>query len=710
VTGDRPPPVLPNEADLRRRAEARAGERGVPLADSAVAGSPEDLEATLHELRVHQIELELQNEELRRAHLELDVARARYFDLYYMAPVGYCSIDGEGLIQEANLTAAKLLETSRGALKGKAIYRFILKEDRDSYYLHRKQLLEGEQTQRSWELRMIRESGAQFWARLEATVARDPDDANALRIVMLDVTDRKQAELALRASEAMLKGITDAIADPIYLKDREGRWVFANPAALVAAGRSSDEVIGRTDREIHATGGGAEALSQTDRRVLDSGATETSEETRSTSRGERLFLTSKAPFRDQDGRIAGVVGSARDITERKELEVRTARQDRLANMGLVAAGVAHEINNPLTYVVYDLESLTTELSKLTEAGARGAPAIVDAFHCADEALGGALRIKAITKRLGTFARVEQLDLSAVDVNHALECASDMARHEIQFRAKLVKQLGALPPIWASEGKLTQVFLNLLINAAHAIDVGAVDSNRITLRTWPEGDDVLVEVADTGSGIASDELDKIFEPFFTTKPLGGGSGLGLPICRSILAELGGTIRVESAPGKGARFLVRLPVGRATTQERAADVDPTERPSAVRGRLLVVDDEAVITRILARLLGNDHEVVVAHSGREARALLESDRAFDLVLCDLMMTDTTGMELHAWLAKTDPVLARRVVFMSGGAFVPKMAEYLSEVGNLRIEKPFDSAQLQRLVPELILATRARDGNRRP
>jgi PAS domain S-box-containing protein len=701
VSDDGAPPNPSSGGGLRLRAEAKARERAATEPEQGVGLSPRDPEATLHELRVHQIEFELQNEELLRAHLELDAARARYFDLYYMAPVGYCTISGEGLILEANLTAARLLETSRGALKGKAIYRFVVKEDRDAYYLNRKRLLEGDPPQRAWELRMLRESGTQFWARLEATVARDPDDPEALRLVLLDVSERREAELALRGSEAMLKGITDAIPEPIYLKNREGRWLFANPAALAAVGKPADQVLGRTDREIHGDRQRAAASSESDRRVVDSGTTETFEQTVSTPAGERVFLSSKAPFRDLEGHIAGLVGSARDITAHRELELRVARQDRLASMGMIAAGVAHELNNPLTAVVYNLERLTEDLARASDA---------TALDAALEGLAGARRIKEITKRLGMFTRVEQVELSAVDVNQALDSAADLASHEIQYRAKLVRLFGAVSPIWASEAKVSQVFLNLLINAAHAIDEGDAESNRITLRTWEEGAQVFVEIADTGRGIAPENLERIFDPFFSTSPLGGGAGLGLSICRSILGELGGEVGVVSEPGKGARFLVRLPVASPAKRAPSADAPAPDASTTVRGRVLVVDDEVVITKILVRILGGDHEVVVANGGREARALLERDRAFDLVLCDLMMNDLSGMELHAWLAKSDPVLARRVVFLNGGAFVPRLAEYLKNVGNLRLDKPFDSGQLKRLVPELILAARARDGVRRP
>jgi anti-sigma regulatory factor (Ser/Thr protein kinase) len=208
----------------------------------------------------------------------------------------------------------------------------------------------------------------------------------------------------------------------------------------------------------------------------------------------------------------------------------------------------------------------------------------------------------------------------------------------------------LPKIWASEGKLAQVFLNLLINAAHAIDEGDADNNRITLRTWVEGEDVLAEVKDTGKGIPPENLERIFDPFFSTKGPGKGSGLGLAICRSIVAEFEGTIRVESQMGKGTRFVLRFPVKPDELEERCVTGAPGKpQPVTVRGRILVVDDEEVLRRTMQRLLGAEHDVSLAASGAEARSLLERDSSFDLILCDLMMPEMTGMDLHVWLLST-------------------------------------------------------------
>jgi CheY-like chemotaxis protein len=259
----------------------------------------------------------------------------------------------------------------------------------------------------------------------------------------------------------------------------------------------------------------------------------------------------------------------------------------------------------------------------------------------------------------------------------------------------------VPPVLASDGKLSQVFLNLLINAAHAIDEGHVDENRITLRTWTSGDDVLAEVADTGHGISPENLERIFEPFFTTKRSGVGSGLGLAICRNIVTEFGGDIRVESEVGKGTRFVVRLPAqSMAPGKQPGPAVPESQRKLSKRGRILVVEDEEQIRKVLLRLLEGQHEVVAVGSGREGQALLAKDPTFDLILCDLMMSNMTGMELHAWLLAHAPTLAPRVGFISGGAFTPDASAFLTTVANPRVEKPFDPESLKKLVSDLLAA----------
>jgi two-component system, NtrC family, sensor kinase len=420
--------------------------------------------------------------------------------------------------------------------------------------------------------------------------------------------------------------------------------------------------------------------------------------------------------------------TGRDETEVRRLQAMLRQSDRLTSMGTLAAGVAHEINNPLTYVLCNIESLTEDIPNLSKALDRSLTALrakmgdkafarkvgADAAMLAPSTLDGMVeraretrdgieRIKAISRSIGTFSRVESTERYRVDLNYAIECATTMALTVIKFRAKLIMNFTKLPAIWASEGKLSQVFLNILINAAHAIDEGDVLNNRIEISTWALGDDVFAAVKDSGSGISEANLSRVFEPFFTTKSADGGSGLGLPICRNIVNEFGGDIHVESELGKGTCFSVRLPVRPGMSQAPPplhVAAAPTVAPS--RGRILIADDEPRLLSMLVKLLGAEHDVVTACSGEAARDILSHDQAFDVILCDLMMPGLSGMDLHAWVAALNAHLAERFVFVTGGAFTPKASKYLAHVGNRRFDKPYDNAKLEALVSELVQAAK--------
>jgi CheY-like chemotaxis protein len=275
----------------------------------------------------------------------------------------------------------------------------------------------------------------------------------------------------------------------------------------------------------------------------------------------------------------------------------------------------------------------------------------------------------------------------------------MAWNEIRHRARLVKAYGPVPPVEGSESRLGQVVLNLLVNAAHAITEGSAEQNeiRVTTSTDAEGRAVL-EVRDTGGGIAPGARQRIFDPFFTTKEIGVGTGLGLSICHGIVSAMGGTIAVDSQPGAGSLFRVVLPPASAAPPASRFAAPAAAPPR--RCRILVVDDEPLIAAMLRRTLAPDHEVVAAESGREALHRLVDDRErFDLVLCDLMMPEMTGMEVHAALARSAPDEAERLVFVTGGAFTPRAQAFLAGVPNRCIDKPIDVLQLRALVQGLFV-----------
>jgi PAS domain S-box-containing protein len=414
-------------------------------------------------------------------------------------------------------------------------------------------------------------------------------------------------------------------------------------------------------------------------------------------RGSREFdgEISASVYTGADGAPGAVVAVIRDVTERLLLQARLAQSDRLASVGMLAAGVAHEVNNPLTYVLYNLESLVADLPSLEAAAPKG-PEPLDLVKRAEEALVGIRRIRAIIRDLKVFSKAGADRVEPVALNKVIQGAINVAFNEVKYRARLDTDFGEVPPVLASEGRLAQVFLNLLVNAAQSIPDGDVDHNRIAVRTWADAGAVFAEVRDTGSGMSEEILRQLFVPFFTTKPAGIGSGLGLSISREIVETAGGRITVESSPGKGSRFLVRLPAMAAA--KVAGDLRPREAPVPVvpprRGRVLIVDDEPLVRGSVVRLLRLENDVVEAGSGYAAATILAADDRFDAILCDLIMPELSGMELHTRLAASRPDLASRMIFMTGGAFTERALAFLDAVPNERLEKPFDSVGLRELI----------------
>ena len=298
--------------------------------------------------------------------------------------------------------------------------------------------------------------------------------------------------------------------------------------------------------------------------------------------------------------------------------------------------------------------------------------------------------------LRTFSRRdgEGAAPSPVDLRGPVRAAARIAENQLRSRASLLLDLRDVPPVRGSEHELAQVALN----AAQAISEGHPAENeiRVTTRLAADGR-VALEVSDTGSGIASEILPRIFDPFFTTKAVGEGSGLGLAVCHGIVEALGGAIEVESTLGQGSCFRVLLPAQAA--QPRAAP--PAESVLAgKRGRVLVLDDEPLVCRAVARTLANDHEVVALTDPTEALALLARGERFDLMVCDLMMPGLTGMECHEALRTSRPELARSMIFLTGGAFTAKARAFLDRVPNVRVDKPFDADELRQVVARQVVA----------
>jgi PAS domain S-box-containing protein len=505
------------------------------------------------------------------------------------------------------------------------------------------------------------------------------------------------------ADEAGFRALVESSPDLVVVIARDGNVVYANAAAARALGFQGHEP--REPREELRGQSFLSMIHADDRdhvtRALLAGNDHRSIPARWVCKdgGARSTEMTAVPLAFDGAPAIAVV--ARDVTERNEIQAQLLRADRMAALGTLAAGVAHEINNPLTYLLVNVEHVLRRLralaasdSPLDELEKDDASDIIGGYVMSlSQAVEGANRVRQIVRDLMTFSQgnVEQRGL--VDVRGVVESAIQMAWHEIRHRARLVKSLSEVPPVEASEARLGQVFLNLLVNAAQAIPEGHANEHevRVATRTDEEGR-VVVEVSDTGAGIEAEALPRVFDPFFTTKAAGAGTGLGLSISHGTVRSLGGDLTVTSERGTGTTFRVVLPAAKAYL--RAAPAHARELRPAAKKRILVIDDEPLVGHAVARVLSDECDVKVMSSAREALDALKRGDRYDVILCDLMMPVMTGMDLYAEVVRTAPGVAARFVFMTGGAFTQRARAFLESVSNPYLEKPLEMSKLRSLV----------------
>ncbi len=389
--------------------------------------------------------------------------------------------------------------------------------------------------------------------------------------------------------------------------------------------------------------------------------------------------------------LAAVVGGAIARVSAEEAlrasQVKAMAADRLGALGQLAAGIAHEINNPLAYIVANLDFA---LEHLALAQAEG---LDDVRLALAEARSGAKAVREIAGDLRALARDDEGVEATADVAEALRKALNLARSAVRHRARIASDVGELPRVDGAESRLSQVFLNLLVNAAQALPEGPADAHVVSARARTDATGrACVEIRDTGSGIAPEVLPRIFDPFFTTKAPSVGTGLGLAICHSVVTSLGGTIEVETEVGVGTCFRVIFPPARRRVAPPVRSSVPP--PSSIDPkRVLIIDDEPFVAGAARRLL-RGHTVEVVAGGEAAVARLEAGSDWDVVLCDLMMPGIDGPALHAQIRERWPHLVPRFVVMTGGAFTDRARDFLEREAPTVLHKPFDAASLRGLV----------------
>lgn len=391
------------------------------------------------------------------------------------------------------------------------------------------------------------------------------------------------------------------------------------------------------------------------------------------------------------------------VAEKKAILAERLRMDRLVVMGTMAATVGHEINNPLSYVHANLDFALEELDLWMSA--RGyhdneSHGLEEVFAGLRSALEGAERIRGVVESIQSFSALERGMPSATWIDQPLFSSVRMARGEMGPRIEIDLQLASTSPVTMSQAQLGQIFMNLLINAAHALSDAAVGEPRVVVRSYQEGDWVWVEFEDNGPGIDEAVLPHVFEPFVTTKEASRGTGLGLAICHQIVADFGGEIRAERGEHGGCLMRLRLPAASEPTTQ-IFEVFESEAESERRGKVLVVDPDPTIGASLKRVLRAQHDVDVVTDVEEAsRALGQALPEYDVVICDVRLRGGAGLETVQWVRRHAPRYWQRLVAMTASACSRSQRLMLDELPNPWLRKPFELANLRGIVAALVRA----------
>ena len=389
----------------------------------------------------------------------------------------------------------------------------------------------------------------------------------------------------------------------------------------------------------------------------------------------------------------------RNTTSERLLEEQLAISERMASLGTLAAGVAHEINNPLTYIQCNLVLAMEELDILREGGENAS--LDEIQRSLEIALDGTQRVAKITKELKHFSKVSEFEIAPLKIKDILDSAIKLSANEIRHRAELmVRYEPDLPHIYGDPYQLTQVFVNILINAAQSFDEVSVDDAtiKISVKYKELNNGILIAISDNGVGMPSSVLRRIFDPFFTTKEQ-SGTGLGLSVSHRIIHDLGGTISAESSPGEGTTVFVSLPCSNSLAGQVSEPELTIDSPKATQAKIMVIEDDVMIQNLIKRILDH-HDIHTYSSLHEALRYLD-ELAPDAIICDLMLPGENGEDLHDYLLKNKPKLLPRTLFITGGVFTPGAELFLKAVKPNLLTKPFKSIDLMRHVDELIQCT---------
>jgi len=514
-------------------------------------------------------------------------------------------------------------------------------------------------------------------------------DVIGFRGLSHDVTERLRMMEALRLSEERYRTMLDEMEEAYYEVDLDGNFTFFSDALCRQLGYSREEIIGM-HYKLYIPAENAKKVFDVYNTVFRTGEPRKSFASSQITKSGKLVHTEDSifPMRDEEGKIIGFRGISRDVTERrqreeerKQLEQKAQFASRLASVGELASGVAHEINNPLTAVIgyahllLDRKDIPADIKRDVEVINEGAQ-----------------RVAGIIKKLLVFARQTKPERTYVDINEIISTTLELRAYSLQSsNIKVILQLDPdLPMTVADPGQMQQVFLNLIMNAEAEVKM-VQGGGKLSIKTEQAGDNIRISFKDNGLGIAKENLERIFNPFFTTRKVGQGTGLGLSVCHGIVTEHKGKIWAESHVGKGAAFIVELPVVGETKQFEMPEPVVRETRRAARAKILVVDDEFMVRQFISQILADEgHEVQVADSAEVALEEV-TKKEYQAIMLDIKMPGMSGIDLYRHFQKLSPAIADKVVFITGDIMGANTMTFLSKTKAPYIIKPFDAKQLK-------------------
>jgi|GEM_PF-1914274 PAS domain S-box-containing protein len=618
--------------------------------------------------------------DFKRAEEALRQSERRFRTIFEFAPDGIAIADADGRMISANRTFHDMLgfDYETREIEGLTYREITHPDDFQKNAELFESMVAGTIDHYVMEKRYLRKDAGIVWVRLSVSRLPDVEDGFRAAAMVEDITERRRAEEARERSEAHMHALVVAIPDMMFRIRWDGMFLDFMPGENASPLVPPTVFIGKNIYDVMPSEV-AEDLMRLIAKALESGE----------SQRHEYQLTVDGQTRDYESRIVvtaedEVLAVVRDITESRQNDKKLRETSRLASVGELAAGVAHEINNPLTGVIGFSELIMNMKGIPDEARTD-----LERIH------SEAQRAAKIVQNLLSFARRHEPEMKMVNLQRVVQNVLELKAHEFRVNnVEVTHEWSAdFPKIMADEHQLAQVILNIVTNGEQAMS-DTHDGGYIRIRGTANEEMVTIEIEDDGPGIPSNNLKNIFDPFFTTKEVGRGTGLGLSICYGLINQHGGVLSVDSTEGEGTTFTIKLPIGQPEPVEALEDLW-VEKVQPERKHVLVVDDEDHIRDIVGRILEIEgHSVESAASAEEALTKVQNGAQFDHIFLDMRMPGMDGREFHKHLAQSYNGLASKVIFITGDTMSPDTHNFIAETGNLYINKPFASDEIVRVV----------------